>query len=113
MIHQQYNPVSDLTLWLFYDLELKSQELNKFHDCGQLFKWKICDFWGLYTEIHNLPESFRRIGGMNNLLQFIFSGRIRTKDGTRLELSRYVGYAAEQEEAVKQEDDDEQVVNIQ
>jgi len=50
---------------------------------------------------------------MNNLLQFIFSGRIRTKDGTRLELSRYVGYAAEQEEAVKQEDDDEQVVNIQ
>ncbi len=50
---------------------------------------------------------------MNNLLQFIISGRIRTKDGTRLELSRYVGYAAEQEEAVKQEDDDDQVVNIQ
>ena len=49
--------------------------LNNFYDAGQLFKWKTCEFWGLFTGILNLPKSFRGKIGISNFLQFIYSGK--------------------------------------
>ena len=77
----------------------------KYLDAGKLVKWETCKFWDLFTVVLNL---LRRKVGIHNFLQFIYSGRIRLSlNGTRLELSRYVGYA------VEQEDDEEQAVNVQ
>ena len=67
--------------WQLGNQELRAQAipvnllLNNFYDAGQLFKWKTCEFWGLFTGILNLPQSFRGKIGISNFLQFIYSGK--------------------------------------
>ena len=67
--------------WQLGNQDLRSQAipvsllLNNFYDAGQLFKWKTCEFWGLFTGILNLPKSFRGKIGISNFLQFIYSGK--------------------------------------
>jgi hypothetical protein len=49
--------------------------LNEFYDGGQLFKWRVKDFWGLFTGILNLPPTYRGKVGISTFLSAIYSGK--------------------------------------
>ena len=48
--------------------------LSEFYDGGQLFSWAVCNFWGLFTGILNLPPSYRGKIGISVFLSAIYGG---------------------------------------
>ena len=49
--------------------------LMEFYDGGQLFHWKTCNFWGLFTSIVNLPPTYRGKVGISTFLSALYGGK--------------------------------------
>ena len=49
--------------------------LMDFYDGGQLFKYRTCNFWGLFTSIINLPPTYRGKVGISTFLSAVYGGR--------------------------------------
>ena len=70
---------------IFLDWKQKMEQRNKavsvklllseFYDGGQLFKNHVSNFWGLMTQILNLPPSYRGKLGVGMFVQAIYAGR--------------------------------------